>query len=322
MESILKSTDLTVEYVASGARKKAVDGVCLDIFGSGYKLGLVGESGSGKSTLGLALMDLIEPPGRIARGRVEYMGQDVLTMSQEDARRYRWKEVSMVFQSAMNALSPVKKASDHITEVISQREDVPKATARERALRLLAEVGIEADFADHYPHELSGGMKQRVMIAMALALSPKLLIADEPTSALDVVIQRQILSLLRREVSMKSLSMVLITHDLPILSSLVDDVAVMFAGEVVEKGPVQKVFGEPRHPYTRELVSSLLTLDSNEGALLSGPQANQFSGAAESGCKYRLRCRYAFDRCRTDKPLLKDIGSGESVACHLFDGKS
>jgi peptide/nickel transport system ATP-binding protein len=321
LESILRSNDLTVEYTVSGVRKKAVEGVNLEIFGSGYKLGLVGESGSGKSTLGLALMDLIEPPGKIVAGGVEYMGRDVLRMSPEDARKYRWKEVSMVFQSAMNALSPVKKASDHIAEVISQREGSPKREARERALRLLAEVGIEADFADHYPHELSGGMKQRVMIAMALALSPKLLIADEPTSALDVVIQRQILSLLRREVTKHGLSMVLITHDLPILSRLVDDVAVMFAGEVVEKGPVQKVFGEPKHPYTRELISSLLTLDSKEEALLTNSQTNQFAGAADSGCKYRLRCRYAFERCKTEKPILKDVGSGESVACHLFDDR-
>jgi peptide/nickel transport system ATP-binding protein len=322
MESILKSTNLSVEYTVSGVRKKAVDGVSLEIFGSGYKLGLVGESGSGKSTLGLALMDLIEPPGRIVGGAVEYMGHDVLSMGPEDARRYRGKEVSMVFQSAMNALSPVKKASDHITEVICVREGASKREARERALRLLAEVGIESDFADHYPHELSGGMKQRVMLALALALSPKLLIADEPTSALDVVIQRQILSLLRREISKQGLSMVLITHDLPILSRLVDEVAVMFAGEVVEKGPVQKVFGEPKHPYTKELISSLLTLDSDERALLASSQTNQFAGAADSGCKYRLRCKYAFERCRTEKPLLMSVGGGEDVACHLFDDKS
>lgn len=318
METLIHASDLVVEYAIAGRIIRALQGVSIDVYPAGYKLGVVGESGSGKTTLGLSMMNLIEPPGRIVSGRLEFGGRSLLEMSPEDARRFRWREVAMVFQSAMNAFSPVKRTSDHIVEVISARTEGSKAEAREKALGLLSEVGIQGDHADDYPHELSGGMKQRAMIAMALALSPKLLIADEPTSALDVVVQKQILFLLRREVSRLGLSMVFITHDLPLLWGLVDEVAVMFAGEVVEKGPVARVLREPMHPYTEELISSLLTLDSD--AKVSEIKSRDFTmQAAEEGCRFRFRCKYAFDRCSRVRPLLKERENAVFVACHKYD---
>jgi peptide/nickel transport system ATP-binding protein len=313
---LIRMSDVAVEYYVGGRTTKALAGVSLDVGASGYKLGVVGESGSGKTTLGLSMMDLIEPPGKVVGGRLEYEGRNLFELSEEEVRMFRWKEVAMVFQSAMNAFSPVKRAADHITEVIKERTDVAKSDAREKALSLLSEVGIQGDHADDYPHEMSGGMKQRAMIAMALSLSPKVLIADEPTSALDVVVQKQILQLLQREVSRLGLSLVFITHDIPLLWGLVDDVAVMFAGEVVEKGPVTKILREPLHPYTEQLISSLLTLDSD--VKMSEAKASLFAPVADQGCRYRLRCKYAFDRCVHESPKLKKQGE-VLVACHKYD---
>ena len=315
-EPLLRASDVAVEYTAGGRTTRALQGVSLDIMPFGYKLGVVGESGSGKTTLGLAMMNLIERPGRVVRGKMEYAGKNLFEMSPEEARKFRWKEAAMVFQSAMNAFSPVMRTSDHIVEVITERTDTPKSEAREKALSLLSELGIPEEHADDFPHELSGGMKQRAMIAMALSLSPKLLIADEPTSALDVVVQKQILMLLKREVSRLGLSMVFITHDLPLLWGLVDEVAVMFAGEVVERGPVSRILREPSHPYTEQLVSSLLTLDSD--VKISESRAYDFSPVAEQGCRYRLRCKYAFERCAHESPMLKKHDD-VYVACHRYD---
>jgi peptide/nickel transport system ATP-binding protein len=250
-----------VGYGPASDRVIAVDELSLRIPGEGYTLGLVGESGSGKTTVGLSILNVIEPPGGILGGRVEYGEEDVLSMSEERLRDYRWNQVSMVFQSAMNSLSPVKKVSDHIVQVITEHSKTPKKEAREKAVHLLEDVGIEAERVDGYPHEFSGGMRQRVVVAMALALNPKLLIADEPTSALDVVVQRQILSLLKGTITKTNLSMIFITHELAILKNLVDNIAVMRRGRIVELGPTEKILFEPMHPYTQMLVNSVLPLD-------------------------------------------------------------
>jgi peptide/nickel transport system ATP-binding protein len=315
-EPLIRATDVAVEYHIGHRTTRALSGVSLEVKPSGYKLGVVGESGSGKTTLGLSMMNLIEAPGKVVAGRMEYGGKNLFDMSDEELRNFRWREVSMVFQSAMNAFSPVKRTSDHITEVITQRTGTGKREAKEKALSLLSEVGIESDHAQDFPHELSGGMKQRAMIAMALSLSPKVLIADEPTSALDVVVQKQILQLLKREVTRLGLSMVFITHDIPLLWGLVDDVAVMFAGEVVEQGPVARILKEPTHPYTEQLISSLLTLDSD--VKLAESKGSIFAPVAEQGCRYRYRCKYAFDRCVHENPRLKKHGD-VMVACHKYD---
>jgi peptide/nickel transport system ATP-binding protein len=317
-----KIENLTVQYqIEKGKAKTALENVSMTIRGGGDTIGIVGESGSGKTTLGMSIMNLIEPPGRIVSGKIDYMGKDLLAMSGPELRDYRWREVSMVFQSAMNSLNPVKTVSWHIASVIRSHTRASKQEARERALKLLTEVGIRTERADGFPHEFSGGMRQRVVIAMALALSPKLMIADEPTSALDVVVQRQILSLLKKEVEENRLSLVFITHEIAILSGLVDNVAVLHGGEIVESGPIEKVLNEPLHPYTEMLLGSLLTIDLESSALSKfAAAAKRFElGIPERGCKYANRCKYAFDRCHVESPELKEAQKGRWVACHKYD---
>lgn len=321
---MLKVTDLSVEYRVDGRKDPivALDGASIELPEAGYTLGIVGESGSGKTTLGMSIMRLIDPPGRITGGTVEYQGRDVLQMDKEELRHFRWKEVAMVYQSAMNSLNPVKPISQPIVEVLQTHAKAPRSEARERALQLLSEVGIKKDRVDDYPFEFSGGMRQRVVIALALALSPKLLIADEPTSALDVVVQRQILELLRREMKSKGLSLIFITHDISILSELVQNVAVMYAGEVVERGSHDKVLFDPLHPYTQALLESMLSIDSTadiDGDLAAPPRtALSLEASGVSYCKYVRSCKYAFERCVKERPVLKETEPGRFVACHKY----
>lgn len=272
---LLKIADLAVQYKTGSSTKNALNDVDFEIPELGYTVGVVGESGSGKTTLGMSIMNLVEPPGKITSGRVEYMGENVLEMSGPKLRKFRWKEVSMVFQSAMNSLNPVMSVLDHVAEVILVHEPVSKSEASERALTLLSQVGISPDRARNYSHEFSGGMRQRVVIAMALALAPKLLIADEPTSALDVVVQRQILSLLKSRQTDQKLSMVFITHDIAVLEGLVDNVVVMHDGKIVEYGALEKVLRNPSDPYTKMLLGSLLTLDSSRDVLQERSESRQ-----------------------------------------------
>ncbi|MHB8699828.1 MAG: ABC transporter ATP-binding protein [Nitrososphaerales archaeon] len=316
----MNASNISVEYSLGNFKKLAIDNVSFSIPSTQYTTGVVGESGSGKTTLGMSLMNMINRPGRITTGSVIYEGSNVLTMNENELRLYRWKEVSMIFQSAMNSLNPVKRAADHITEVIRDHTNTTKSDSRERALKLLSEVGIEKEHVDDYPHELSGGMRQRVVIALALALSPKLVIADEPTSALDVVVQKQILSLMRREISERGLSLVFITHDLPILAGLVDQISVMFAGEIVEQGPASKIFSEPLHPYTEALLSSLLTLDAQNTHPRSLSELRETNKpVALKGCKYQNRCKYVFERCKSDHPELRLVEGGRFAACHKYN---
>lgn len=320
MSELLSAKNVSVQYGAGKDSKVAIDKVSFSIPSSRYTMGIVGESGSGKTTLGMSLMNLITSPGRVTSGEIIYNGSKVLEMSPDQLRSYRWKEVSMIFQSAMNSLNPVKRAVDHITEVIREHSKVSRVESRETALRLLSEVGIERDHADDFPHQLSGGMRQRVVIALALALSPKLVIADEPTSALDVVVQKQILGLLKREISERGLSLIFITHDLPILAGLVDYISVMFAGEIVEQGKAEDIFRQPLHPYTESLLSSLLTLDTKETEKSTVDELMEVNKPIASfGCKYQNRCKYAFERCKTERPLLIESKPGRKIACHKFN---
>jgi oligopeptide/dipeptide ABC transporter ATP-binding protein len=314
--------NLTVQYaIDKTTAKTALENVSMTIPGGGYTVGIVGESGSGKTTLGMSMMNLIEPPGRVVSGRIDYMGKNILEMSSSELRAYRWGEVSMVYQSAMNSLNPVKTVIWHLTEVIRAHTPASNREATERALDLLAEVGIRPERAYGYAHEFSGGMRQRVVIAMALALSPKLMIADEPTSALDVVVQRQILTLVRKKVEQNKLSLVFITHEIAILSGLVDNVAVLHGGEIVETGPIDKVLNEPLHPYSEMLLGSLLTLDFEAGQMRKFAEAARKLeiGMPEKGCKYANRCKYAFERCRRESPVLQKVQGNRWVACHKYD---
>jgi len=323
----LKIKDLTVEYQSadSGRTNVALDKTNLELPDPGYTLGLVGESGSGKTTLGLSILRLIEPPGKIVGGEISFEDREVLDMSSKEIREYRWRDVAMVYQSAMNSLNPVSRVIDPITEVLQVHAKASRREAFEKASSLLSEVGIDPSRARDYPHEFSGGMRQRVVIALALALSPKLLIADEPTSALDVVVQKQILALLRREVSQKKLSLIFITHDISLLTDVVEYVAVMYAGEVVETGPVNDLLFEPLHPYTEMLLSSLLTVDSDEASLdwaehaKDGLPPNLDLEGRRNFCKYVGTCKYAFERCRIERPLLQESKSGRKVACHKYN---
>src|SRR5579863_8723074 len=252
MASQLSINDLKVEYQLEDVTIRALNGVSLGMPLEKHSTGVVGESGSGKTTLGMSIMNVVEPPGQITGGSIQYDGQDILKLTQTQLRKYRWEKVAMVYQSAMNALNPVKTVRDPIVEVLREHDRrMQKRQAIEIATKLLGEVGIKEERTKDYPHEFSGGMRQRVVIAMALALSPKLLIADEPTSALDVVVQRQILALIKKEVVEKKLSLLFITHEIALLNGLVETVAVMFAGEVVEMGPTKLTLFEPLHPYTQ-----------------------------------------------------------------------
>ena len=317
-EPVLSIADLAVEYRTKRASTRALDGVSLEIPHTGYTLGVVGESGSGKTTLGKSIMNAVDSPGKIVRGSIKFNGEEVTHMSQRQLASYRWQEVSMVFQSAMNTLNPVKRVSNPIVEVLRLHKGIGKGEATERALKLLSEVGIPPDRAQDYPHELSGGMKQRVVIALALCLTPRLLIADEPTSALDVVTQKQILTLLKKEVVENKLSMIFITHEISLLEGLVENVAVMYSGEVVEVGSTNDVLRRPLHPYTQMLLSTLLTLDSGKNAEAPIPSAPQEIVMQEDSCRYSDRCPYVFDRCRKERPHLREVEKGRWVSCHKY----
>ena len=318
---LLKISNLSVFYGLNSNPVKALENVSFEIPATGYTIGLVGESGSGKTTLGLSVLNVIEPPGKISGGEITYEGTDVLKMSKSDSRKYRWEKISMVYQSAMNSLNPVRTISDHIVEILVEHSNLSKSEARERAKKLLSEVGIREDRAFDYPHEFSGGMRQRVVIAMALALSPKLLIADEPTSALDVVTQKQILALLKREIKQRGLSLLFITHEISILCGLVENVAVMHRGEIVERGSTDEVLFDPLHPYTERLLNTLVTLDleSLPAVEMLGRESDNHSGPISVGCKYANRCKYAFARCSKESPQLLEATPGRFVACHKYN---
>jgi peptide/nickel transport system ATP-binding protein len=270
LTNLLDLRNVTVEYSVGKAKVTALDHVTLSVPSEGYTLGIVGESGSGKTTLGMSILDLIESPGEIISGsEVFYKGNNVLEMSKHALRKYRWEEVSMIYQAAMNSLNPVKKIHDPIVEVLREHRGLKKREAKEIAKDLLSDVGIKPSRLEAYPHELSGGMRQRVVIALALALSPKLVIADEPTSALDVVVQRQIIGYLKKEIKERKLSLIYITHEISLLPDLVDNVAVFHKGKMVECGPIQKVLNDPSDPYTKKLLSSVLEIDTPLEGVLS-----------------------------------------------------
>lgn len=319
MTDFLKISNLSVEFETRGRKITALDNVSLDMPSTKFSLGIVGESGSGKTTLGMSLMNLIQSPGRIAQGNIEYLGKDVFRMTDKELRKYRWEEISMVYQSAMNSLNPVKSVSDPIVEVIREHRSASKEEAYKEATRLLTEVGISQDRIRDYPFEFSGGMRQRVVLALSLALAPKILIADEPTSALDVVVQKQILALLKKEIAQRGLSVLFITHEISILCGLVDQVAVMYAGEIVEIGHIDDVLFEPLHPYTVMLLETVLTSKSDREAISAGVTTRELQQVFPTvGCKYANRCKFAFDKCSKVRPILTKVQNGRSVSCHKY----
>ena len=320
MTELLEVSDLSVEYRIGELIIHAIDQVSISLR-EGGSLGIVGESGSGKTTLGMGIMKLIEPPGRISSGQVGYMEKKVLDLSDKELRKYRWEEVAMIYQSAMNSLNPVKTITHPIAEVLRYHKRLSKGEAFDETIKLLQDVGISRDRALSYPHEMSGGMRQRVVIALALALSPKLLIADEPTSALDVVTQKQILTLIRKQNVEHGRSLIFITHEIALLNGLVEEIAIMYAGEIVERGALEEVISTPFHPYTEMLLGTILTVESpmRDLSRYSSVSKEKTVSKDVNACRYANRCKYVFDRCTKEKPLLKRTETDRLVACHKYN---
>ncbi len=321
METALSIGNLKTYFFTDAGVAKAVDGVSLDI-PKGKTVALVGESGCGKSVTALSVLRLVPaPPGRIVEGEIHFGGHNLLALSEREMRRIRGNGISMIFQEPMTALNPVFRVGSQIAAALRVHRDVSWKQAMDQTVELLDRVGIPdpAQRATEYPHQMSGGMRQRAMIAMALACGPELLIADEPTTALDVTIQAQILDLLKQLQAEHRMAILLITHDLGIVAESADDVAIMYAGKIVEQASVNDLFDAPKHPYTLGLFNSLPRLDEPRGRLrtIEGrvPAATHFP----PGCRFHPRCRHAMEICRTREPRL-DIGTPEhGVACWLHD---
>jgi peptide/nickel transport system ATP-binding protein len=315
---LLEVSDLKVYYFTSRGVVKAVDNVGFSIR-RGEILALAGESGCGKSTLGYALIRLVPPPGRIVSGSIKFNGVDVLRLSEEEFRKkIRWRGISMIFQGAMNSLNPVMKIGDQIAEIFRTHLDLPKQEGIKRARELLKMVGLDPEKVNAYPHELSGGMKQRVVIAMALALNPPLIIADEPTTALDVVVQAQILNLLKSLQREKGISMIVISHDLSLLAEIADSIAVMYAGKIVEYGSSNIVYKNPQHPYTLGLIDSIPRLSGEKTELKGIPGEPPDLINPPPGCRFHPRCPFAMGICRKEEPPIVELKHGHRVACWLI----
>ncbi len=309
--------DLRVYYYTYAGVVKAVEGVSFQLR-KGETLGLAGESGCGKSTLGFSLMNLVPPPGRIAGGSIFLDGMDIAKMSEEELRRkIRWKKISMVFQGAMNALTPVYKIGDQLAEPLMVHKGLEKNEAIEEAKKILPKVGLDPEIVNRYPHELSGGMKQRVMIAMALVLRPEVVIADEPTTALDVIVQAQILNLLKSLKKEFNISLILISHDLSIMAEVVERLAIMYAGKMVEIGSSDELFADPKHPYTQGLLKSIPKLTEKGLHYIPGTPPDLRN--PPQGCRFADRCPFVFDKCRREEPPMFKVGKTQYAACWLYE---
>ncbi len=317
MSALLDVRALKTFFQVEGGEFPAVDGISFSI-DPGRTLGIVGESGCGKSVTALSIMGLVpRPPGRIAGGEILFDGVDLLQLSAAALRELRGNRISMIFQEPMTSLNPVLTVGEQITEGILRHRTMSRAAAKELAIEMLRMVHIsspEERFGD-YPHRLSGGMRQRVMVAMALACKPKLLIADEPTTALDVTIQAQILDLMRTLREETGTAIILITHDLGVVAELADDVVVMYAGRIVERATVAALFAEPQHPYTVGLLGSIPRLDIEQDRLaaIEGQVPNPL--APVTGCRFHPRCPFVIERCRHEDPPLIDLDNGHESAC-------
>jgi len=316
-QPLLDVRGLVTEFHSSEGVFKAVDDISFSV-ARGETLGIVGESGCGKSVTSLSVMGLIpRPPGKIPAGEIVFEGRDLLTLSSRQMRDVRGNDISMIFQEPMTSLNPVYTVGQQIMEGILLHENISEAQARERAIEMLRLVRIPSPEGrvDDFPHQMSGGMRQRVMIAMALACNPKLLIADEPTTALDVTIQAQILDLMRDLRERTGTAIMLITHDLGVIAELADRVVVMYAGKVVEEARVGDLFTDPQHPYTLGLLGSIPKLDVEEERLatIEGSVPNPYNMPA--GCKFNPRCPFADDKCRQEVPALAEVKPGHKVAC-------
>lgn len=322
MAAMLRVRDLATYFFTPAGVVRAVEGVSLAL-APGEILGLVGESGSGKSVTAFSLLNLIEPPGRVVRGEVWLNGRNLLRLPRRELRRVWGKEIALTLQDAQSALNPVLTIGTQMVETLLSHARLSPREAKERVLEALSRVGLPqpTEIVRRYPFQLSGGQRQRVLLAMAMQLKPKVLVADEPTTALDVTVQAQILAELRRLREAYGTAVLLITHDLSVVAAVADRVAVMYAGSLVEYAPVEEIFAAPQHPYTRALLGSLPRFGN--GAELR-PVGGQPPSLADlpGGCPFHPRCPEVRKRCREEKPVLREIGSGRAVACHLVGGEA
>jgi peptide/nickel transport system ATP-binding protein len=313
---LLDVRHLKVEYLTPRGPVRAVDDVSFSLK-EGEVVGLAGESGSGKSTIAHAALRILRPPALITGGQVLFGGQDVLDMSLAELNQFRWRQMSIVFQSAMNALNPVMRIRDQLLDVM-QHHGLSAAEANTRAVKLFDLVGIEPQRLDAYPHQLSGGMRQRAVIAIALALNPPLLIMDEPTTALDVVVQKDILQQIAALKERLGFSILFITHDLSLLVEFSTRIAIMYAGEIVEKAPARELFDRPLHPYTVGLMNSFPSISGEKKKLSGIPGAPPDLVAPPPGCRFHPRCARALPVCSQVAPATTTISGDHSVACHLY----
>ncbi|HHX43925.1 MAG TPA: ABC transporter ATP-binding protein [Chloroflexi bacterium] len=315
---MLKVNDVRVYYHTEAGAVKAVDGVTLDV-PRGMKMGLVGESGCGKSTLAMAFMRLIKPPGRIETGQIELDGTDLVAISEEHMRRVRLNEISLIPQGAMNSLSPVARVRKQIIDGIRDHDGrMTQAELNDRVEEVLEAVDLRPEVADMFPHELSGGMKQRVCVAIAISLRPKVIIADEPTSALDVVVQRQVMETIQRLQQELGISMILIGHDMGLMAQSVERLAVMYSGRLAELADVDAIFEEPLHPYTQLLISTLPVLGAR-GVFRGIPGITPSLLTPPPGCLFHPRCPEAQEICQQKVPAWQEIRPGRWVACHKYE---
>jgi peptide/nickel transport system ATP-binding protein len=318
MSSLLSIRGLSVDYITADGPVRAVDDLSVDV-APGEILGIAGESGSGKTTLAKALLRILPPPAVISSGHVIFEGKDILSLSERDLRDIRWNRLSMVFQSAMNALNPVTTVGEQITDAILAHSRTGAAEARDRAGRLLEMVEIPREHLGSYAHQLSGGMRQRVGIAIALALEPSLVVLDEPTTALDVIVERGILETLKKLQREHGFAVVFITHDLGRMLQFSDRVAVLYAARLVEMGPASALRTSPRHPYTQGLMRAMPSLHPDTEGSRSIPGTPPSLLNPPAGCRFHPRCELAIDVCRERVPELVDTGGGHCAACHLVE---
>jgi peptide/nickel transport system ATP-binding protein len=319
-EPVISVRNLQVEFATRRAVLRAIDGVSFDIH-KGEVLGVVGESGAGKSVTGAAIIGLIDAPGRIVGGEIRLNGARIDNLPPEEMRRLRGRKVAMIFQDPLTSLNPLFRIGEQLVETIRTHLPMTERQARDRAIELLTEVGISAPEKriDGYPHEFSGGMRQRVVIALALCAEPDFIVADEPTTALDVSVQAQIISLIKRLGRERGMAVMLVTHDMGVIAETADRVAVMYAGRVAEIGPVRDVVKSPQHPYARGLMGAIPTLEASAERLVQIPGSMPRLSAIPRGCAFNPRCSEAFAQCHVERPEPRDV-NGRQVACHLYGG--
>ena len=314
---VLDVRNLTVDYITERGRARAVNDISFHIR-AGEVFGLAGESGSGKSTAALSLLRLLGPPAVVSGGEVWFQGINLLVLEEASLREVRWRDISVVFQSAMNALNPVMQIGPQVRDAILRHSDISRHEADRRVREVLDLVGIDPSRAKAYPHELSGGMRQRVMIAIALSLQPNLIIMDEPTTALDVVVQREILDEIRELQATLGFAVLFITHDMSLLVELSDRIAIMYAGGIVEQAAARDIYAQPQHPYTQGLMRSFPSLDGENQRLAGIPGSAPSLLDLPTGCPFRDRCPHAMPVCGDVRPPVVTVGSGHIATCHLL----